>query len=260
MSLRPVRSHPELLTLTDGDPWVCWAIDLRSLPPAWYDPEVGLVALVRTRRGAGSSWVLLPQSSAAPERALAASGPILQRLPGSHVTVSREVGAAAVAVVPTWGQGVGWDWMWTTSSPPPVPWEDRVVTLDTTDPAVAAQLIRLLQEHSPRHSARPGDERVVGWVGVRRGTRLIACAAWFLQVPAVPLLASVAVHPTARRRGLGAAVTAALTRRALTSGSPAVTVDLYADNDDARRIYRRLGFVTARRFISWPMRPPAARR
>ena len=40
---------------------------------------------------------------------------------------------------------------------------------------------------------------------------------------------------------------------ALAVGSPAVTVDLYADNDAARRVYERLGFVLGREVVSWPL-------
>jgi ribosomal protein S18 acetylase RimI-like enzyme len=71
----------------------------------------------------------------------------------------------------------------------------------------------------------------------------------------VPLLASIAVDVAARGRGLGAAVTAALTRRALAAGAPVVTVDLYADNPVALRLYRRLGFTLDQQFVSWHLPP-----
>jgi predicted GNAT family acetyltransferase len=66
----------------------------------------------------------------------------------------------------------------------------------------------------------------------------------------------VAVDPDARRSGLAGALVATVTRRALAAGSPAVTVDLYADNHAARRVYARLGFRTAHEFTSWTV--PAA--
>ena len=56
-------------------------------------------------------------------------------------------------------------------------------------------------------------------------------------------LAGVAVHPDARRRGVGAALSSWLVERGLETG--AQFVHLHADNDDAARVYARLGFVRA---------------
>jgi ribosomal protein S18 acetylase RimI-like enzyme len=145
--------------------------------------------------------------------------------------------------------------MWTERPPAPHPGERDVHDLDVTDPAVAAALTELLTSHSWRHSATPGSPGVVGWVGVQRRGAIVACAAWFEPVPGIPLLASVAVHPDARRSGLAGALTATITRRSFAAGSPAVTVDLYADNDQARRVYTRLGFRTAHEFTSWSLPP-----
>ena len=69
-------------------------------------------------------------------------------------------------------------------------------------------------------------------------------------MPGVPHLASIATHPSARGRGLGALVTAALTRRLLDEGAPVVTLGMYADNDVARRMYLRLGFRCDHRWSS----------
>jgi GNAT superfamily N-acetyltransferase len=56
-------------------------------------------------------------------------------------------------------------------------------------------------------------------------------------------LAGVAVHPDARRRGVGAAVSSWLIERGLATG--ARLVHLHADSDDAARVYARLGFAQA---------------
>ncbi len=53
-------------------------------------------------------------------------------------------------------------------------------------------------------------------------------------------IAGVATLPAARRRGLGAAVTAALARRALDDGADLVF--LAAGSDDIARVYLRVGF------------------
>jgi ribosomal protein S18 acetylase RimI-like enzyme len=58
--------------------------------------------------------------------------------------------------------------------------------------------------------------------------------------PAVGLY-GVAVLPEARRRGIGAALSAWLLEQAVADG--AVFAHLNADTEDAARVYRRLGFV-----------------
>ncbi|MDQ7904585.1 GNAT family N-acetyltransferase [Phytohabitans sp. ZYX-F-186] len=60
------------------------------------------------------------------------------------------------------------------------------------------------------------------------------------RVDDVAEIAGVAVLPTARRRGLGAAVTAALARHALDTGVDLVF--LSAGSDDIARVYARVGF------------------
>ena len=68
--------------------------------------------------------------------------------------------------------------------------------------------------------------------------------------PDVPHLASIATHPDVRGTGLGAAVTAALTRQLLAEGHEVVTLGMYADNVVARRMYLRLGYRCAHEFSS----------
>ncbi|MGH3328213.1 MAG: GNAT family N-acetyltransferase, partial [Streptomycetales bacterium] len=108
----------------------------------------------------------------------------------------------------------------------------------------------------PRHSARPGDADVRGWAGIRdAGGRLLACGADTRSPAGLAHLASIATLPEARGRGLGTAVTAWLTRRVLAE-QPLCTLAMYADNADARRLYRRLGYreeawLTSGRFC-WP--------
>ena len=221
MTFEPVGGFAELVEVARHDPWVRWGLPRSAPLRGWYDADADAVAVSRTRRPYGTSLFVLPVGAT----------------PLGPRTVT-----AALALV--------------TAGPTgslTVPGEALVMDLAADDPAVAAELATLLAEHSPRHSVAPGSADVAGWAGVRQDDRLVACAARLELVPGVPLLASVAVHPTARRQGLAAALTAALTRRALAVGSPAVTVDLYADNDAARRVYERLGFVLGREVVSWPL-------
>jgi GNAT superfamily N-acetyltransferase len=57
------------------------------------------------------------------------------------------------------------------------------------------------------------------------------------------LVGGVGVHPDARRRGVAAALSSWLVANGLRTG--ARLVHLHADNDDAARVYARLGFARA---------------
>ena len=262
MTFVPVPGFARLVEVTRSDPWVSWGLPRAEPLLAWHDADADAraVAVSRTRQPYGTSLFLLPLDGAplGPPTVAAA----LALVPaGREASLTVPAGSTA-AVTAAWaagggvpGPGIGWEWRWTTSAPPAVPGEERVVELAGADPRVIGELSAMLT-HSPRHSATPGRDDVAGWAGVRVAGRLVACAAWLELVPGVPLLASVAVHPDARLQGLAAALTAWVTRRALAAGAQAVTVDLYADNDTARRVYERLGFARAHDFVSWsPLTP-----
>ena len=154
-----------------------------------------------------------------------------------------------------------WDWMVTDEAPARVPVEDAVVPLD---PTVDADAIRAcLAESNPGTTAQPTGPDEAAWFGVRdgavlagvvgaarRGARTPGALSWHLH--------GLGVRPTARGRGIGAALTATATRAGLAAGASWVSLGLYADNDAARRIYRRLGYVTEGEFASFG--PPGARR
>lgn len=113
----------------------------------------------------------------------------------------------------------------------------------------------LLAAASPLHSAAPGDRDVLRWCGIRSADgRLVACAAHAEHVRGVPHLASIATLPDHRRRGLGTTVTGWLTRTLLGEGAGVVTLGMYADNTDARPVYRRLGFRNDHHFSSGRLR------
>jgi predicted GNAT family acetyltransferase len=111
----------------------------------------------------------------------------------------------------------------------------------------AGALNRLLGVAMPEGELRPGDPVVRAWYGIWDGGDLVACAAdrsSRIDDPAVEVvgvIGSVAVDPRQRRRGLGAAITAALTGL-LRHRYDLVTLGVMAGNDAAARIYQRLGF------------------
>ncbi|WP_433318152.1 GNAT family N-acetyltransferase [Micromonospora sp. CA-269861] len=133
-----------------------------------------------------------------------------------------------------------WDFHWTDTSPPSRPDEQPVVRLtDTDQPALAA----LVEESFPSSTSRPGDPRVVDWYGIRAGDRLVACGADRSQGD-IGFLAGLTVAPDQRGRGLGASLTAGMTR-ALLARHDMVGLGVYTHNVGAARLYRRLGFTNA---------------
>lgn len=131
-----------------------------------------------------------------------------------------------------------WAWRHTTRPLPRVPGEDRVGFAPTT-----AALEDLLAAANPDAFVRPVTPGVLLWAAVEDADgSLLACAAAKPHTPGVPHLSSVAVHPSARRQGLGGAVTVALARRLLRA-APAVSLAFWGGNDAARALYDGLGFV-----------------
>ncbi|GIJ79668.1 FR47-like protein [Micromonospora phaseoli] len=132
-----------------------------------------------------------------------------------------------------------WDFLWTsTASPTSQPGQERVVRLTEADhPALTA----LIDEAFPTSTARPGDPRVLDWYGIREGDRLVACGADRTRGE-VGFLAGLTVAPAHRGRGLGAALTAGMTR-ALAARYDVVALGVYPSNVGAVRLYRRLGYT-----------------
>ncbi|MEV4756777.1 GNAT family N-acetyltransferase [Micromonospora sp. NPDC049559] len=131
-----------------------------------------------------------------------------------------------------------WDFRWTATPPPEQPGEERVVRLTDAEHAAIHDLI---ESSFPATTTRPGDPRVNHWHGVWAGDRLVAAGADRSR-GGTGFLAGLTVDPTWRGRGLGAALTAAMTR-ALLAEAEEVTLGVMVDNLVAIRLYERLGFA-----------------
>jgi ribosomal protein S18 acetylase RimI-like enzyme len=252
--IRGLTDHAQLVAACGDDPFVRWDCDPGPPLDAWADGDTAAVAFARDSHRWGRSLVAIGEPGAA--ASLAAR--LLEPAGLPAVTLSRGDDDRWTAPLRGLTRLDDWDWMWTATAPPPprMPGEERVepVRAVADDDPDADAVRALLAVASPRHSADPGDGSVRGWVGIRDGddaSRLLACAAWQERGPGVPHLASIAALPRLRGRGLGTAVTAALTRRLLQAGAPVVTLALYADNAPARRVYERLGFRLAQRLSTW---------
>ncbi|MBQ1022726.1 GNAT family N-acetyltransferase [Micromonospora sp. D93] len=131
-----------------------------------------------------------------------------------------------------------WDFHWIDTPPPAQPDEQSVLRLTDADQLALAALV---EESFPTSTSRPGDPRVVDWYGIRAGDRLVACGADRSQGD-IGFLAGLTVAPDQRGRGLGAALTAGMTRALLTRHDT-VGLGVYSHNVGAARLYRRLGYT-----------------
>lgn len=145
------------------------------------------------------------------------------------------------------GTGGDWDWMWTSSQPVICPGEEQVVELD--EDADLEAILALYALANPQAESQPGEGVPAVWLGVRGSTGLVAVGALHRTPAGYPHLTGIAVSPAARGGGWGTALSAALTRRALTM-APMSTLGMYADNDIARAVYTRLGYQVARAWSS----------
>ncbi|HLT84850.1 MAG TPA: GNAT family N-acetyltransferase [Phototrophicaceae bacterium] len=137
-------------------------------------------------------------------------------------------------------QGPGWDWMWTETVPPVRPGEEHVGPV--TGEGAAEEVRACLARANPDTSADPADPDLRWWGfrddgGVLRGVVAVNAPA------GGPVhLSGLGTDEAWRRRGVGSAMMAAVTRWAL-ADHPLVHYGIWADNDAARRIYTRLGYA-----------------
>ncbi|WP_051274389.1 N-acetyltransferase [Cellulomonas sp. URHD0024] len=156
-----------------------------------------------------------------------------------------------------------WDWLSTDAAPDVVPGEERVRRLDhVTD---AAAIRACLRDSNPGTSADPAVPGELGWWGVEADGALVGVVgaaeraglgdglSWHVH--------GLGVLPGLRGTGTGTALAAVVTRAGLAAGADWVSLGMYASNDGARRIYRRLGFRTDAELTSFSPtgagRPPA---
>ncbi|MEO7979550.1 MAG: GNAT family N-acetyltransferase [Sporichthyaceae bacterium] len=240
-ALRRLADVDELLAVRDDDFARAEADPLRAGSFWALDGAVGWVTASRRVQGRAHLVALGDASSAAA---------LLDGLVDSHGIASTTLPRDADRHLPAYRLEPRNDWEWfvTRTAPPPQAGEDQVRWLGPSD---GDELRDLLRTWSPRHDVDPGHPGVLRWAGVRdEAGALVAAAAHTEHRPGVPHLASVVTHGEHRGRGLAAAVCGWLTRALLAEGTGWVTLGMYSDNDVARRMYRRLGYLNDHLFTS----------
>lgn len=238
MALTVLTSAAEVLIATDHDPYVRGRLT-RPVVEAWAGHDA--VAWRLAQRGEHPPYLM---TWGAPT---AVALLVEDLLPELRTGLGLNVPRGTPALLPAWvalDEQTDWDFRWTDAPPPPQPGEDAV--FEVGDDEVRA----LLAVANPDAAAQPGDPRVRRWLGVHGPAGLVACGADTSEATGVGHLSSIATHPEARGRGLGAAVTAALTRSLLAGGHDVVTLGMYAGNTAGRALYDRLGMHDDHRFTS----------
>ncbi|MCW2814066.1 MAG: mshD 1 [Nocardioides sp.] len=216
-------------------------LDRRRVRRAWLDDEV--VVVEQEARDGGAPLLV----------ALGGPGPLGTALAGLAAAGVRPgrviVDAPSLDAVP-WPlvRPRPWFWMTTRSLPPTAP--DRHEVVDLTD---HAEVDVLLDAAFPESHTRPATAGAECWLGVHLDGRLVSAGALTRRGSGSGHLGGIATLPSYAGRGLGTAVTAALTGRALAGGPGLASLGVYTDNAAAVTVYRRLGYRSARTFVSGPV-------
>ncbi|GAA1926763.1 hypothetical protein GCM10009737_30780 [Nocardioides lentus] len=164
--------------------------------------------------------------------------------------------ASAGALPPAWrpAEPRSWHWMLTTQAPPAPPAPPPAVEevdLASDSGQGAAAVDAVLDAAMPETHARPGTAGIECWLGVRGADGVLAGVGALARQPdGTGNLRGIAVLPSYGGQGLGTALSAALTRRALAGASGVATLGVYVDNAPALAVYDRLGFRTRHTFYS----------
>lgn len=250
------RVEPGALLELTGDPFVRYAAPPDALALAG---PYGWAVLVRWRPHGhwGGAAVVTPDAPVGAE---------------SDALAELSSLAAARAVLPEWFSTVGerslrapeglrvvgvgrWAFLWTTRADDLPPGPAGLVELDDTSDAAEIQAFG--HGHNPAFEGFPGHGLASLWLGVRDRTGLAAVGALHVLGSGAPHLSGIVVRPDRRRTGLGAALTAELTRRAVARHGVA-TLGVYSSNAVALSLYDRLGYAVAHHLSTRTLAPRAA--
>jgi ribosomal protein S18 acetylase RimI-like enzyme len=125
------------------------------------------------------------------------------------------------------------------------PGGSRAVDLRLDDPRIGPLLA-----HSDSAHIFPGHERVVRWVGVEQGARLVAVAGQIIEATGAAHIVSVCTDPEVRGQGLARETCRRVIDHAVADGAPMIVLEMYTANEAGRRLYSGLGFRETGRYAS----------
>ncbi|MGI8578102.1 MAG: GNAT family N-acetyltransferase [Nocardioidaceae bacterium] len=233
------------------DRFVRWQVDPAGIGAVWRRGNALVLSQTLDHHGAPVLGpTLLAMGGADEVRPLLEAAAAQIGVPPLRLTINGQAREA----LPSWWQYAEpprvWDWMWTDEQPPRQPGEESVTALPD-DAGSRRDINGLLDLANPASHGRPGEQRTLAWVGVRdvQG-RLVATGVVTRLAGGAAHLRGVATLPAMRGRGLGAAVSARLSRIGLAACGGRCSLGVYSDNTSAIRIYRRLGYRHLHTFVS----------
>lgn len=246
---RRATCHADLLTAVGGDPFVRYEIPADLPAPAFVSGSSAVMVRTTHSGRPGLAAIGDPTEVAGMFADLSED----DTMAGIHsVTLPRNGFDVIARQLPLTDRGGEWEWLWTDTRPPAPAAESLLVELD--DSFDAEELTALYARGNPTAESEPGTGRTELWFGIRGpGHAIVAAGALHRTAAGAGHLTGIVVDPAHRGQGLGAAVTAGLTRAAIERPGPVrgvSTLGMYSDNDSARRLYRRLGYRTAHAFSS----------
>src|SRR5690606_25546847 len=141
-----------------------------------------------------------------------------------------------------------WDFLSTRTAPPAVALPEGFALVELDDTADADALEQFGRRHNPDFEGFPGRGFSLLWLGLLDSAGgLSGIGALHALDTGLPHLSGIVVDSRHRGRGLGRALTAHLTRRALES-SGVSTLGVYTDNRVAISLYHSLGYQTHHSF------------
>ncbi|WP_211357241.1 GNAT family N-acetyltransferase [Nocardioides rubriscoriae] len=234
------------LVAASRDPFVHHHLDLAHVHRAWVDGPAAVVAhsVGWSDAPTDAEALLCLGPRAELDALIGAVAPSAPR-PWRVVVEAASLPALPAAWEPT--RPRRWHWMTTRSAPARSTARPGVTVAEVPPEEVDA----VLDEANPGSFARSGTPGLERWLGVRADDgRLVAVGALLRQHDGTGHLRGIATLAAHRGRGLGEAVTAALTTRALAAGPGLATLGVYTDNDVAVGLYRRLGYEVVHTFVA----------
>lgn len=141
-----------------------------------------------------------------------------------------------------------WDFLSTRAEPTPVEAPDGIELVEKDDTGDAAEPEAFGRAHNASFEGFPGRGFSVLWLAATDATgTLVGSGAMHVLTPGAPHLSGLVVDPAHQGRGIGALLSAELTRRAIRR-SGASTLGVYSDNRAAIGLYYRLGYRTHHSF------------
>ena len=234
--------HP-LRTARPTDPFLRYVFDENSVLDYRIDGDH--VGFVRPGRRGGELWVSVLGDDSVRACVLIDELSAGKAIDGIHVHADVYGRLPERLTIPDPGHWSIW-----TLTPANVPaelatWASAAVELAPDD-----ERIDPLLAHSTSAYLFAGDPAVRRWMGVVREGALLAVGGESVIAGEIPHLVSVCTSPEWRGGGAGRAVTAALVVGAFGRGATEVYLEMYADNEPAARLYRRVGFREAGRYRS----------